>query len=296
MQNKFSTLTRIIFCSFFLAAIMWDSQPAFSEKKATPLPKSINEFRSAPVEKIVQAYKDASDENMKSDVRKIISDNSTTSSDWQKLFVVLMETMCETYYDSKKPRHELCAEVQLACDKRFGKSSIESDMSHLVYAVSFTLVEEGRKAWDEYDLAVRSGRLAKSNPDFLVKSLQALGISFGENLYGSDCAHSFVLADQFIATHKVSLPVQADLYSAATERIHRQTDGLDCTDSLYLKFANTAIKLDKQLGPKYSEKLKNVLNYKDVHLSSDKEYKERNKRFEQRRAAHQRQLKKAKKK
>jgi len=296
MQNRFSILQKLFLCCIALTATLWSPQPAFCEDNAPPIPKSIIEFRKGSVDKLVPAYKGASDEDLKSGVRKIIADSSTTSSDWQKLFLVLMETMCETYYDSKKPRHELCAEVQVACEKRFGKDSMESDMSHLVYAVSFTLVEEGRNAWDEYDIGLRSGRLAKSNPDFLVKSLEALGLSFGENLYSSDSIHSFVLADQFITNHKVSLPVQADLYNAGVQRIYRNSESPDFSDSIFRKFVNIAIKIDKQLGPKYSEKLKNVLECKDSHESSNKESTVRYKRFEQRRAAYEKRMKKAKKK
>ncbi len=296
MQNRKAALARTILCSLILVASTsnYYNQPAFSEQNSL-LPKSVKDFHKLNSAKLVQAFKDASNEDLQASVKKLVNDRSMSSGDWQKLFLVLMETMCESYQDQDHPYHALCAEVHQACDRRFGKNTIESDMGNLLYAESFILVDEGRKSWDEYDKAVRSGRIANSNPDFLVKSLKALGVTFGENIYGSDAIHAFQLADQFIATHKVSLPVQANLYSAATEAIYCHSfSSPDYTDSLFMKFADKAIALNRRLGPKNADLLNNVLGFKNAHISRAKESSMKTKRFEQRQRAYQRSLRKSK--
>ena len=293
MENRESALARFILCTLILIAATSAYSPSALCKQDSSLPKSVKEFQKIRKDKLVQAYKDASNEDLQSAVKKTIANRSMSSDDWQKLFLALMETMCESYHEQKRPRNELCAKVQQACDQRFGKNSIESDMGHFVYAVSFILVDDGRRAWDEYYKAVRSGRIANSNPDFIVKSLKALGVTFGENIYGSDALHAFKLADQFIKSHKVSLSNQAELYSAATESIYRHSSSSpDYTDSLFLKFADKAIVLNKKLGSKNAEQLENVLNFKNALTSNAKESELKNKRFIQRQKAYLRSLKK----
>ncbi|MDX2105590.1 MAG: hypothetical protein SFY67_04230 [Candidatus Melainabacteria bacterium] len=297
MQSKLSIFARSILCFLILMAVSSISVPqAFCDEPKLPLPKSLIEFRKTPVDKLAQAFKDASNDDIKTYVRNTITDKTVLSSDWQKLLIVLMETLGETYHDQKTARHELCAEVKQACVERFGENSIESDMGQLMYGISFIPVEEARKAWDVCDKFIGSGRVANSNPDFIVKSLKAYGVCFRDNMYSSDTIHAFTLADQFIATHKVSLPVQADLYNAAVESIYRNSQCFDDNDSALQKFANRAIILNKQLGPKYADQLKNVLKYIDAKTWNEKESAMKTKRFLQRKAAHEKRIKMAKKK
>ncbi|MCW5821368.1 MAG: hypothetical protein KIT34_01115 [Cyanobacteria bacterium TGS_CYA1] len=295
MQSKLSIFARIILCFLILMAVSSISVPqAFCDEPKLPLPKSLIEFRKTPVGKLAQAFKNASNDDLKTYVRNTITDKTVLSSDWQKLLIVLMETLGETFYDQETARHELCAEVKQACVERFGEKSIESEMGQLMYGISFIPVEEARKAWDVCDEFISSGRVANSNPDFIVKSLKAYGVCFRDNMYSSDAVHAFTLADQFIATHKVSLPVQADLYNAGVESIHQSSQ--DDNDSALQKFANRAIILNKQLGPKYADQLKNVLKYMDAKAWNENESAMKTKRFLQRKAAHEKRIKMAKKK
>jgi hypothetical protein len=295
MRNRVSVFTRVTICLAALASLTLPENQFAIAEQASALPRSASDIQEAAVEQLAQAFEGASDDDLKKCIQRIVNDHSISAEIWQKMLVSLRDTMCESKKDRAKLYQKLCEEIQAATDDRFGDKSLESTMGHLIYAISHALVEENRKTWDEYDKAVSSGKLADTNPDFLVKSLEALGVIFRATSFDSDSIHAFQLADQIVANHSVSLPVQADLYNTGTDEIFRCSYGVDKNVPVFYKFANSAISVDKRLGSKYSAKLRSVLELKKVQMENEEEGEKRSKDFTKRQEAYNKSLKDSRK-
>lgn len=291
MRSRTSVFTRVTICLAALLSLTLPGNQSAIAEQAPALPKSASELQEITVEQLAQAFEGASDDDLKDCIQRMVNDHSISAEVWQKMLVSLRDTMRESKKDREKLHQKLCAEIQAATDDRYGDKSLESTMGHLTYAISHALVEQYRKAWDEYDKAVSSGKLADTNPDFLVKSLEALGVIFRGTMANMDSIHAFQLADQIVANHNVSLPVQADLYNTGTDELFRCSYGVDDNVPLFYKFANSAISVDKRLGSKYSKELRRVLELKKVQMENEEEGEKRSKDFTERQEAHNKSIK-----
>ena len=292
MKSRKPALKRIAISLVALGALaLQQIQPASAEKKL-PLPKSADALHKTTAMKLTEALNEASTAELKKSVMSLTRDQSVSAEDWQKFLAALRDSLNESNDDREKLQNELCIEILEATNSRFGKGSVESSMAHLTYAVSLAVIEEGRKAWNEYDEAVSSGKLAASNPDFLVKSLEMLGFNFRKNFYDADTLHAFQLADKFVDNHKVSLPVKADLYNTGTEQLYRCDSEEEGIDSLFYKYADRAISLDQKLGSKYAKLLESALDLKNNKRDWEIKSSAKTKEFKERREAHLKSLEK----